>query len=53
MGLPRLGLAARKSLKGYLYVSPFLIGFIVFFLVPLFQTIGFSLSELKIVATGA
>lgn len=52
MGLPRLGLAARKSLKGYLYVSPFLIGFIVFFLVPPFQTIGFSLSELKIVATG-
>jgi ABC-type sugar transport system permease subunit len=52
MKLPRLGLATRKNLQGYLYVSPFLIGFFAFFLVPLFQTISFSLRELKIVATG-
>lgn len=52
MKLPRLGLAARKNLKGYLYVSPFLIGFFAFFLVPLIQTVVFSLSELKIVPTG-
>lgn len=52
MRLPRLRLSARKNLKGYLYVSPFLIGFFAFFLVPLIQTIAFSLSELKIVPTG-
>jgi ABC-type sugar transport system permease subunit len=52
MKLPRLTLSARKNLKGYLYVSPFLIGFFAFFLVPLIQTIAFSLSELKIVPTG-
>lgn len=52
MKLPRLGLAARKSLQGYVYVSPFLLGFFAFFLIPLFQTISFSLRELKIVAAG-
>ncbi|HOB91355.1 MAG: sugar ABC transporter permease [Bacillota bacterium] len=52
MKLPKLGLTTKKSLKGYLYVSPFLIGFFAFFLIPLIQTVVFSLSELKIVTTG-
>ena len=30
MKLPKLGLTTKKSLKGYLYVSPFLIGFFAF-----------------------
>lgn len=52
MKLFKLRLSQRKNSKGYLYIAPFLIGFIAFFLIPLYQTIIFSLSELKIVPTG-
>lgn len=48
----RLRLTDKKNLKGYLYIAPFLIGFLAFFLIPLYQTIVFSLNELKIVPTG-
>lgn len=48
----RLSLTQKKNARGYLYIAPFIIGFLAFFLIPLYQTVMFSLSELKIVTTG-
>ncbi|NLM40264.1 MAG: sugar ABC transporter permease [Firmicutes bacterium] len=48
----KLGLMEKRNLKGYLYISPFLIGFLCFFLIPIVQAVVFSFSELKIVPTG-
>ncbi|MCG8512730.1 MAG: sugar ABC transporter permease [Halanaerobiales bacterium] len=48
----KISLATKKSLIGYLFVLPFVIGFILFFLYPFIQSVIFSLSELKIVPDG-
>lgn len=48
----RIGLTKKKDLTGLLYISPFLVGFLVFFLIPMVQAVVFSFSELKIVPTG-
>lgn len=42
----------RKYLTGIMFVSPFILGFISFFLVPFIQSIVFSVNELEITATG-
>ena len=42
----------RRSLYGYLFISPFLIGFIILFLVPFFQSAYFSVNRLQITRTG-
>ncbi len=47
-----MGLAARRTMNGYLFILPWLIGFIVFYLRSLFLTIQFSLSELTVGAVG-
>lgn len=49
---PKLSLTTKKSLTGYLFILPFIIGFILFFLYPFIQSIVFSVSELKIVPDG-
>ena len=43
----RLSLRAKKSLIGLLFVSPFIIGFIAFYVRGLFMTISFSVSNAK------
>jgi ABC-type sugar transport system permease subunit len=48
----RLTLAQKKSLKGLLFVSPFIVGFTVFYLYSLIRTIMFSFSD-TIMAEGA
>lgn len=47
-----LSLKQKKSLKGYLYVMPFIIGFIAFFAYPFYQAIIFSLNDLSVTASG-
>lgn len=47
-----MGLTARRTMNGYLFILPWLIGFIVFYLRSLILTIQFSLSELSVGAVG-
>ncbi|MGN0326058.1 MAG: carbohydrate ABC transporter permease [Lachnospiraceae bacterium] len=47
-----MGLTARRTMHGYLFILPWLVGFIVFYLRSLFLTIQFSLSELSVGAVG-
>lgn len=37
------GLQKRKAISGYLFISPFIIGFLVFMIRPLFQSFYMSL----------
>lgn len=45
-------LNAKRMRHGYLFILPWLIGFIVFYVKSLFQTVQFSLSELTVQPTG-
>ncbi|HKM17111.1 MAG TPA: sugar ABC transporter permease, partial [Limnochordia bacterium] len=48
----KLTLRQKRSLAGYLWVSPFIIGFIFFFLAPMLQSFRFSVSELVFTTEG-
>ena len=48
----RLTLPQQRSLTGYLFTLPFIIGFILFFLAPFVQSVVFSLNHLRIVTGG-
>lgn len=58
--MKRPGSYSRKTVSlndkqkrfGYIFVAPFLIGLIVFIVVPLIQAIQFSISDLKVTPTG-
>lgn len=41
-----------REIYGYLFISPFIIGFFLFFLIPFVRSIIFSFSHLQIVAGG-
>ncbi len=47
-----IGLVTRRELKGYLFLLPWLIGFAVFFVVPLVQSVYYSLHDVKVTANG-
>ena len=44
------GLVTRREMKGYLFLLPWLIGFLLFFAVPLVQSFIYSLSSVKMTA---
>jgi ABC-type sugar transport system permease subunit len=48
----RLSLQQKRDIGGYVFVLPFTIGFVLFFLYPFIQSIMFSLSEVKLVQGG-
>ena len=48
----KLRLNTKRELNGWIFVAPFVIGFILFFLYPLYQSILFSFSELEITPGG-
>lgn len=49
---PRLTLRQKYGLWGLFFVSPFIIGFVLFFLAPMIQSITFALSELEVTPFG-
>jgi ABC-type sugar transport system permease subunit len=53
-GNRRLGLSLRQRqmLTGFMFTTPFLVGFVFLFLYPLIQSVVFSLNKLEITATG-
>ncbi|MFW5787901.1 MAG: carbohydrate ABC transporter permease, partial [Halanaerobiales bacterium] len=48
----QLSLKQRKSLGGYLFIIPFFLGFVFFFLYPFLQSITFSLNDLEVSSAG-
>lgn len=42
------GLQKRKAISGYIFISPFLIGFLVFMVQPLLQSLYMSFCEVKL-----
>lgn len=44
----KMSLTTRRSINGYLFIMPWLIGFIVFYLRSLIMSVQFSLSELTV-----
>ncbi|MFW6282144.1 MAG: sugar ABC transporter permease, partial [bacterium] len=48
----KFSLTKRKKYSGYLWISPFLIGFIFVYLAPIIQSIQFSLSEVEVLSHG-
>ncbi|MFW6270750.1 MAG: carbohydrate ABC transporter permease [Bacillota bacterium] len=50
--LVNISLKKKRNLKGWFFISPFIIGFILFFLYPFIQAFRFSVSSLKIDSQG-
>lgn len=48
----KLSLKQKQNYAGYLWISPFIIGFVLFFLAPMLQSFIFSVSELKFTTDG-
>jgi multiple sugar transport system permease protein len=49
MNLPRLGLRRREAMTGYLFVSPWIIGFFIFTLGPMIASLYYSFTDYDIV----
>ena len=47
-----LGLSHKKNMVGYAFISPFLLGFVLFFIRPLIQSIIFSVNDLTVTPDG-
>jgi len=52
MGKKKMGIIQKRSLTGLVFVLPWIIGFLIFFLNPLIQSITFSLNNVVITAKG-
>ena len=48
----RIGLVTRREMKGYVFLLPWLIGFVMFFAVPLVQSLWYSWHDVKVTANG-
>lgn len=48
----RISMRSRKAIQGYLYILPWFLGFLYFYVIGVVQTIDFSLSDLTILPTG-
>ena len=46
MARPRMGMETRHKVTGFLFVTPWIIGFLLFFLYPLINSIIISMSEI-------
>lgn len=46
------GLERRKAISGYVFISPFIIGFLGFMVVPLFQSLYMSFCEVQVSPQG-
>ncbi len=46
------GLERRKAISGYLFISPFIIGFLAFMVVPLFQSLYMSFCNVQVSPEG-
>lgn len=52
MSKKRIGLTNRRAVTGYLFILPFILGFLLFMVQPLFQSLKMSLSDVNISTSG-
>jgi len=50
MRLPQLGLRRRESLTGYLFISPWIVGFFIFTIGPMIASLYYSFTDYDIVS---
>lgn len=48
----RLSLTSKRAMMGYAFISPYIIGLIAFFMVPIVQSFIFSLNRFEVVEDG-
>ena len=48
----KMSLTTKRSITGYMFILPWLVGFLVFYLRSLFMTANFSLSEISVAVGG-
>lgn len=48
----KMTIVQREKLTGWMFVLPFVLGFVLFFLIPLVQTIIYSFSKIDVVSSG-
>ena len=44
----KMTLATKNAITGYLFILPFIIGFLLFMLIPLFQSLRMSFSDVTV-----
>lgn len=47
-----ISMAGKRAVNGYLFVLPWLLGFLLFYVRSLYMTVEFSLSDLTVLSTG-
>ena len=50
---PKLNMRRKRAITGYLFISPFLVGFLLFILSPLLSSVRMSFSEVSLNSGGA
>ncbi|MFN3691653.1 MAG: carbohydrate ABC transporter permease, partial [Fervidobacterium sp.] len=48
----KIRLRTREAINGLLFISPWIVGFLIFTLIPLIRTFIFSLNDVKVTAEG-
>lgn len=48
----RLSIRSKRAISGYLFILPFIIGFVVFMMVPLFTSLEMSFSNVTVSSSG-
>lgn len=48
----RLSLTSKRAMMGYVFVSPYIIGLIAFFMIPIIQSFIFSMNRFEVVQDG-
>ena len=46
------GVAKRRNYKGYLFVLPWIVGFVIFFAYPLYQSLRYATSNVRVTGQG-
>jgi ABC-type sugar transport system permease subunit len=46
------GVVGRRNLKGYIFILPWLVGFVIFFAYPITQSARFAFSSIRVTANG-
>lgn len=52
MKKPHISMAGKRAINGYLFVLPWLLGFMLFYVRSLYMTVEFSLSSMTVLNTG-
>lgn len=49
---PKVGLVSKQSRWGWIFIAPWLVGFVMYFAIPLFTAITYTFSDMNITSSG-